>query len=80
MRRKSNLKEDPIYREHRIHTSRLPSGRWLSKIVKLGKKRAMTKNSLTAAVTRIPGEYDSEEQALQAAERYIDEEEGHRQD
>jgi hypothetical protein len=80
MRRKNSLKEGPIHRDYRIHTSRLPSGHWLGKIVKLGKKKVMSKDSLTAAVTRVPGEYDSEEEALQAAKRYIDEEEVHRQD
>jgi hypothetical protein len=57
----------------------LPSGHWLSKIVKLGKKKAMTKDSLTAAVTRVPGEFDSEEEAIQAAKQWIDDEEGRRQ-
>ena len=80
MRRKSNLKEGPVYKGYRIYTSRLPSEHWLSKIVKLGKKRAMTKDSLTAEVTGIPGEYGSEAEALQAAKGYIDEGDAHRQD
>jgi len=80
MRRKSSVKEGPIYKDYRIHTSRLPSEHWLSKIVKLGKKKGMTKDSLTAAVTRISGEYGSEAEAIQAAKGYIDEEEAHRQD
>jgi hypothetical protein len=58
----------------------LPSGNWLSKIVKLGKKRVMTKDSLTAAVTRVPGEYESEAEAIQAAKRCIDDQEGPRED
>jgi Arc/MetJ-type ribon-helix-helix transcriptional regulator len=37
----------------------------------------MTKDSLTATVTRVPGEYPSEEEAIQAAMRYIDEQEAH---
>jgi hypothetical protein len=41
----------------------------------LGKKKALTKDSLTAAVTRVPGEYDSEEEAVRTAKRYIDDEE-----
>lgn len=49
------MKEDPIYKQHRIHTTRLPSGLWLGKIVTFGKKQAITKHSLTAAVTRVPG-------------------------
>ncbi len=32
---------------------------------------------VTATVTRVPGEYDSEEEAIQVAKRYIDGEEGH---
>lgn len=40
----------------------------------------MTKDSLTAAVTRVPGEYGSEAEAVQAVKRYIDEEDAHRQD
>ena len=80
MRRRSSLKEGLVYKDYRIHTSRLPSEHWLSKIVKLGEKKGMTKDSLTATVTRIPGEYDSEEEALEAAKRYINEEQGHRRD
>ena len=80
MRRKSNLKEGPLYKGYRIHTARLLSEHWLSKIVSLGKKKGMTKNSLTAAVTCIPGEYGSEAEAIQAAQGYIDEAEAHRQD
>ena len=80
MRRKSSLKEGPICKDYRIHIARLPSEHWLSKIVKLGKKKAMTKDSLTAEVTGIPGEYGSEAEALQAAKGYIDEAEAHRQD
>jgi len=78
MQRKGMLKEGPIYKENRIHTSRLPSGRWLSKLVRLGGKRVPTKDSLTDAVTRIPGEYGSVEEALQAAKRYVDAEEEER--
>jgi hypothetical protein len=66
------VKEDPIYKEHRIHTTPLLSGRWISAIVNIGKKKVMTKDSLTEAVTRVPGEYESEEQATQAAKEYID--------
>jgi len=69
------LREGFVYKEHRIHSSRLAGGLWLSIIVKLGKKTAMTKDSLTPAVTRVPGEYDSEEEANRAAKRYIDDEE-----
>lgn len=65
------MKEDPIYKEHRIHTTPLLSGRWISAIVNIGKKKVMTKDSLTQAVTRVPGEYESEEQAIRAAKEYI---------
>jgi hypothetical protein len=42
----------------------------------LGKKKVMTKDSLTPAVTRVPGEYASEDEAVRTAKRYIDEEQG----
>lgn len=80
MRRKSTLKEGPIYRGYRLYTSRLLSEHWLCKIVKLGKGKVTTKDSLTAKVIGIPGEYDSEAEALQAAKRYVDEELERRQD
>jgi hypothetical protein len=73
----SPVKESPIYKEHRIHTRLLPaSGHWVSTIVKLGQTRALTKNSLTARVTRVRGEYQSEAEALRAAAQYIDHLEG----
>ena len=80
MRRKSTLKEGPIYRGYRLYTSRLLSEHWLCKIVKLGKEKVTTKDSLTAKVIGLPGEYASEAEALQAAKRYIDEEDARRQD
>jgi hypothetical protein len=42
-------------------------------IVKLGRRQVMNRDSLTATVTRVPGEHDSEEEAIQVAKRYIDE-------
>jgi hypothetical protein len=42
--------------------------------VNLGKKTVLTKDALTEAVTRVPGEYESEDRAIQAARAYIDEE------
>jgi hypothetical protein len=73
---KTNLTEGFVYKEHRIHSSRLASGFWLSMIVKLGRRKVMNRDSLTATVTRVPGEYDSEEEAIHVAKRYIDGEEG----
>ncbi len=61
-----------IYKQHRIHTQQLVSRFWIASIVNIGKQKTTTKNSLTDAVIRIPGEYDSEEQAIQAAKDYID--------
>lgn len=73
------MNECPVYKAHRIHTAALPSGRWLSTIVNLGKEKRMTKDSLTAAATRIWGAYDSGAEAIEAAKAYIDAEDGHRQ-
>ena len=67
--------EGLVYKEHRIHSARLASGFWVSIIVKLGTKKVMTKDSLTPAVSRVPGEYDSEDEAVRTARRYIDEDE-----
>ena len=67
--------EGLVYKEHRIHSARLASGLWVSIIVKLGTKKVMTKDSLTPAVSRVPGEYDSEDEAVRTARRYIDEDE-----
>jgi hypothetical protein len=69
------LKDSPVYKQHRIHTLQLASGLWLASIVNFGKRRSVTENSLTDAVTRIPREYDSKEQAVQAAREYIDQQE-----
>ncbi len=72
---KTTLMEGLVYKGYRIHSSRLASGLWLSMIVKIGPKKAMTKDSLTPAVTRVPGEYDLEGEAIRSAKGYIDEEE-----
>ena len=64
-----------VYKEHRIHSARLASGLWVSIIVKLGAKKVMTRDSLTPAASRVPGEYDSEDEAVGTARRYIDEDE-----
>jgi hypothetical protein len=65
-----------IYKNHRIHLSLLKSGLWLGQIVSLGGRKPVTEDSLTDTVTRVPGEYPSEAEALQAASKYIDHLEG----
>jgi hypothetical protein len=70
------VREDPIYKAHRIHITPLFSGRWISAIVNMGKKKVVTKHSLTDSVTRVPGEYDTAAEALLAAKQYIDHLEG----
>ncbi len=79
MQRRDNLKEGPIYRGYRIHTS-YRFGQWVSMVVSLGKGRPLTTDSLTEAVTRVPGEQPSETEAVLAAKRYIDEVEAHRRE
>lgn len=66
------MREPPVYKQHRIHTTRLSSGPWLSIIVNMGTRTILTKDALTEAVTRVPGEYESEDRAIQAARAYID--------
>jgi Arc/MetJ-type ribon-helix-helix transcriptional regulator len=73
----STITEASVYKAHRIHITRLYSRPYLSVIVSLGKGTPLTTNSLTATVTRVPGEYPSEAEAIQAAMRYIDEQEAH---
>lgn len=70
------MREDPIYKAHRIHVTPLSNGRWISLIVNMGKTKVVTKDSLTDTVTRLPGEYVSAAAALQAAKQYIDEARG----
>jgi hypothetical protein len=70
----------PLYRGYRLHTARLPSGRWLCSLVRLGPQHQMTPDSLTPVVTRVPGEYASEAEALEAAQRYINEEKARRKE
>ena len=79
MRRKSTLKEGPLYRGYRIYTAPLFSGHWRCKLVRLGEEPVVTRDSLTPKVIGLPGEFDSEEQAVQAAKRYIDQEAAHGQ-
>lgn len=62
----------PIYKGYRIHTSQLFSETHVSLIVRLGGRNPLTTNSLTDTVTRVPGEYEDEDQAIQAARAYID--------
>ena len=66
------MSEPPIYKQHRIHTTRLFSGAWVSVIVNMGRKTLPTKDALTDIVTRVPGEYTVEDEAIQAARAYID--------
>ncbi len=68
------MREPPIYKQHRIHTARLASGPWISLIVNVGRRTVRTKDALTDTVTRVPGEYALEDEAIQAARAYIDHE------
>ena len=72
----SNMNDASIYKGHRIHTSHLFSGLYVSMIVRLGKPKPATKDSLTDTVTRVPGECHSEAEAVLAAKQYIDHLEG----
>lgn len=69
------MKESPDYKQHRIHTKQLPSGLWIASIVNIGKRKLVNTDSLTAAVSRVPGEYDSKQEATEGAKRYIDQRE-----
>ena len=75
-----NVNDATVYKAHRIHTRSLMAGPWDSVIVSIGRRKPMTKDSLTDTVTRVPGEYHSREEAMQAARRYIDEEDSRGQE
>ena len=62
-----------VYTAHRIHTDRLLSGPVTSMVVSLGQRKPLTGDSLTERVRRVPGEYPSEAEAIQAGKHYIDE-------
>ncbi len=55
MHRRDSVKEGPIYRGYRFHTS-LRFGLWVSLLVSIGKRGLITTDSLTDTVTRMPGE------------------------
>ncbi len=66
------MENAPVYKAHRIHVTRLFSRPYISMIVSLGQQTARTTHSLTDTVTRVPGEYPTAEEAIEAAKRYID--------
>ncbi len=78
MQRRDGLKEGPIYRGYRIHTSHR-FGLWVSLSVSIGTRWPITADSLTEAA-RVPGEYPSEVEAIQAAKRDSDEAEAPRRE
>ena len=71
----STVDHAPVYKGYRIHTSRLLSATYVSMIVRLGGRDPLARGSLTDTVTRVPGEFASEADALDAATRFVDEEE-----
>jgi hypothetical protein len=75
----SNVNKAPGYKAHRTHSTRLFGRPYVNMIASLGKRTPLTTNSLTDTVTRVPGEYPSEEEAIHAAKRYIDDEDSRRQ-
>ncbi len=72
--------QSPVYKQYRIHAQRMPiSGLWIACIVSCGSQDQTTEDSLTATATRIPKEYGSKEEAVQAAKEYIDRQESREQ-
>ena len=67
-----NLKQSREYKAHRIHPTRLPSGSWITSIVKLGLPK---KGNAGPPVERIRGDHPSKDEAISAARRYIDQQE-----
>ncbi len=74
------MNQSPVYKHYRIHAQRTPiRGLWIACIVSCGKQKQTTTDSLTATVTRIPKEYESKAEAVQAAKGYIDQQESREQ-
>ena len=67
-----DLKGSDVYKQHRIHTTRLPSGVWVVSIVKLGVAKDNAGVGGGPPVERIPGEYRSQGEAVSAAKQYVD--------
>jgi hypothetical protein len=59
-----------VYRQHRIHTTRLFSGVWVVAIVRLGAGPA--RGHAGPPVEHLRGEHPSEAEAIAAARGYID--------
>jgi len=67
-----NVQNAPVYKAYRLHTPRLTFATYISLIVSVGKRPLVTEDSLTDTVLRVPGEFLSKDEALLAAQRYID--------
>ena len=61
-----------VYKNHRIHTTHLPSGVWVVSIVKLGAAKEGARVGSRPPVERIRGEYLSQNEAVSAAKLYVD--------
>lgn len=64
-----NPEESSVYKAHRIHTTQLISGSWITSIVKLGVPK---QGNAGPPVERIRGDHPSKDEAISAAKRYID--------
>jgi hypothetical protein len=63
-----------VYKNHRIHTTHLPSGVWVVSIVKLGMAKDGARVAARPPVERIRGEYLSQDEAISAAKQFVDQE------
>ena len=61
-----------VYKNHRIHTTHLPSGVWVVSIVKLGAAKEGARIGGRPPVERIRGEYLSQDDAVSAAKQFVD--------
>jgi len=61
-----------IYRQHRIHTTRLVSGLWVAAVVRLGASLPPGQGHAGPPVEHLRGEHPSEVEAIAAARDYLD--------
>jgi hypothetical protein len=67
-----DLKGSGVYKDHRIHTTHLPSGVWVVSIVRLGVAKHSARVGGGPPVERVPGEYPSQGEAVSAARQHVD--------
>ncbi len=70
------MKDLLFYKRYKIYITQLPNKFWVAAVVDFRTRQSLTVESLTNEVISLPGQFFSEAWATQAAQDYIDREEG----